>query len=87
MNSGDAQELILLREWREPVPTTRRIAVVAGAALYHAAVYAGFVAAVKLADGRTECLAHPGQLVGYQGDSHAPSLLLFGHNGLHLCPV
>jgi malate synthase len=40
--------------------------------------------AVKLADGRVVGLAQPGQCVGYQGEAHAPTLLLFAHNGLHL---
>ncbi len=39
---------------------------------------------VTLADGKTSTLESPKQLVGYQGDTAAPSSLLFVHHGLHL---
>jgi malate synthase len=40
--------------------------------------------AVKLADGSSTSLAHPAQLVGYQGEAKAPTSVLLQHNGLHL---
>ena len=40
--------------------------------------------AVKLADGSNTSLADHAQLIGYQGESKAPSSVLFEHNGLHL---
>ncbi len=39
---------------------------------------------VMLKDGTKAGLARPGQCVGYLGDAHALSSLLFVHNGLHL---
>ena len=40
--------------------------------------------AIKLADGSNTSLANPEQFVGYQGETKAPSSVLFEHNGLHL---
>lgn len=40
--------------------------------------------AVKLANGSSTSLADNAQFVGFQGESKAPSSVLFEHNGLHL---
>jgi malate synthase len=40
--------------------------------------------AVKLADGSNTSLVDNAQFVGFQGDTKAPSSVLFEHNGLHL---
>jgi malate synthase len=39
---------------------------------------------VGLAEGGTSKLADPTQLIGYQGETKAPSAVLLKHNGLHL---
>ncbi len=39
---------------------------------------------VALKDGRKVGLARPGQCVGYQGEAHAPDVVLFVNHGLHL---
>ena len=39
---------------------------------------------VSLKGGKSSALAHPQQLVGYQGDAAHPSSILLIHNGLHL---
>ena len=39
---------------------------------------------VTLSDGSKAGLARPGQCVGFLGDAHAPSSLLFVNNGLHI---
>lgn len=40
--------------------------------------------AVTLKDGRTVGLKNPAQFVGFQGETGAPSSVLFSHHGLHL---
>ena len=39
---------------------------------------------ITMKDGGTTGLARPGQCIGFLGDAHAPTALLFVHNGLHL---
>ncbi len=39
---------------------------------------------VTLASGRVVGLAHPGSLVGFQGDAASPSSVLLRHHGLHI---
>jgi TonB family protein len=51
VKSGDAYELTLLQEWREPIPPARILAVAAGALLYHVAAFIAFVAAVNAPGG------------------------------------